>query len=165
MAWNKNTNIREAGIWLSRKIGLIEEKDILIKNRDRKARRTGKNEPIKTIYRGGIFHAEMGTANIGGEKNKTRPVLVISPNNMNKGHTVLVVPLSTKFKLKPNGTPLYNNQYLLHKKDYPKLDTDSMVKFEDIRSIDVVRLRGHIDNVNSRQMKDMKKCLLSAMGY
>lgn len=47
MAWNKDTNIREAGIWLSRKIGLIEEKDILIKNRDRKARRTGKMNQSK----------------------------------------------------------------------------------------------------------------------
>lgn len=165
MPWNKNNNIKEAAIWLSRKIGLIEEKNQLLINQQRIFARTGKQPPIKTIYRAGIFHAEMGTANIGGEKNKTRPVLVMSPNGMNKGHTVIVIPLSTKFKLKTDGTPLYDNQYLLKKADYPKLDADSMVKFEDVRSIDVVRLRGHICNVVPAEMKRMKKCLLSSMGY
>lgn len=165
MPWNKNNNIKEAAIWLSRKIGLIEEKNQLLIKQQKTFARSGKQPPIKTIYRAGIFHAEMGTANIGGEKNKTRPVLVMSPNVMNKGHTVIVVPLSTKFKLKPDGTPLYDNQYLLKKVDYPKLDADSMVKFEDVRSVDVVRLRGHICNVESVEMKRMKKCLLSSMGY
>jgi mRNA interferase MazF len=165
MPWNKNTNIKDAGIWLSRKIGLIEEKNQLLTRQQIKIIRTGKNQPIKTIYRAGIFHAEMGIANIGGEKNKTRPVVVMSPNNMNKGHTVIVVPLSTKYQLKPDGTPLYDNQYLLKKTDYPELDADSMVKFEDVRSVDVVRLRGHICNVTKIDMKRMKKCLLSSMGY
>ena len=163
--WTKEENIKQAGIWLSRKIGLIDEKDVLIKVRDRKVQKSGKRESIKEIFRGGVFHAELGTANIGGEKNKTRPVLVMTPNHMNKEHTVVVVPLSTKFKLASDGTPLYNSQYLLKKSDYPLLDADSMVKFEDIRCIDVVRLRGFIFNVKKEEMKRMRKNLLKTMGY
>lgn len=163
--WTKEENIKQAGIWLSRKIGLIDEKDALLKARNRRAIRSGKKESIKEIFRGGVFHAELGTANIGGEKNKTRPVLVMSPNHMNKEHTVVVVPLSTKFKLKSDGTPMYNSQYLLKKSDYPLLDADSMVKFEDIRCIDVVRLRGLIFNVDKKEMKRMKKNLMETMGY
>lgn len=168
MAWNKNTNVRDAGVWLARKIQLIEEKAKLITRRDKKFIQmggTGKKPPIKQVYRAGIFYAELGVANIGGEKNKTRPVLVITPNSMNRDHTVVVVPLSTKFKLKPTGKPFYDSEYLLKKSDYPQLDADSMVKFQDIRCIDVVRIRQLICNVNSLDMKRMKKNLLAAMGY
>ena len=65
--WTKEENIKQAGIWLSRKIGLIEEKDALIKARDRKVQKSCRKESIKEIFRGGVFHAELGTANIGGE--------------------------------------------------------------------------------------------------
>lgn len=133
--------------------------------RDRKIQKSGRRESIKEIYRGGVFHAELGTANIGGEKNKTRPVLVMTPNHMNKEHTVVVVPLSTKYKLTSDGMPLYNSQYLLKKSDYPLLEADSMIKFEDIRCIDVVRLRGFIFNVKKEEMKRMRKNLLETMGY
>lgn len=165
MSWTKEENIKQAGIWLARKIGLIEEKYALLVARDTRAKRSGHREPIKQIYRGGIFHAELGTANIGGEKNKTRPVLIMTPNALNKEHTVVVVPLSTKFKLNPNGTPLYSSQYLLRQKDYPQLAADSMLKFEDIRSIDVVRLRDFMFNLDKTEMKKLKIHLLAAMGY
>jgi mRNA-degrading endonuclease toxin of MazEF toxin-antitoxin module len=84
---------------------------------------------------------------------------------MNKGHTVVIIPLSTKFKKKRNGLPLYNNHYLLKKTDYPDLDKDSVAKFEDIRSIDVVRLREVICNVKPEDMKRMKNNLLFMCGY
>ena len=40
-----------------------------------------------------------------------------------------------------------------------------MVKFEDIRCIDVVRLRGFIFNVKKEEMKRMRRNLLKTMGY
>jgi mRNA-degrading endonuclease toxin of MazEF toxin-antitoxin module len=84
---------------------------------------------------------------------------------MNKGNTILVVPLSTKYKKQPNGLPLYKNHYLFKKEDYPALAADSVAKFEDMRSIDVVRLRGLICNVSSDDMERMKSNVNYILGY
>lgn len=160
MSWNKHDNIIDASKWLKRQVELIEEKEILIQNK--RIRRT---DYIVQALRGGVFSAELGNGNIGGEKNKTRPVLVLSPNRLNKGNTVIVVPLSTKFKRKPNGLPLFDNHYLLKKYDYPNLDNDSVLKFEDIRCIDVVRLRKLRFNISPTDLKHAEKCLLFMTGY
>ena len=155
MSWSVLENITASSKWLKRKTELIEEKEQLILHKNA----TGASQIVQA-YRGAIFDAELGEGNIGGEKNKTRPVLVISPNNLNKGHTVVIVPLSTKFQLGSNGLPKYKNHYLLKKADYSFLDKDSVVKFEDIRSIDVVRLRqlrGNVSKIDMRQMEDNLK--------
>lgn len=161
MAWDSNSNIVDAAKWLKRKAELIEEKSVLI------ARRATRHTPYYAqVYRGGIFDCELGLGNIGGEKNKTRPVLVISRNILNKGHTVMVVPLSTKFDRDTRTRlPRYSNHYLLKKVDYPFLDTDSVAKFEDMRSVDVVRLRKFRGNVSQRDMSRMKRNLLFTCGY
>jgi len=159
--WDKNENISQASKWLKRHVELIEEKGKLLA-----AQKTaGFKAPIKTIYRAGVYYAELGEGNIGGEKNKTRPVLVLSPNRMNRGNTVLIAPLSTKFEKKPNGLPLYDNHYLLKKMDYPALREDSAVKFEDIRSVDVVRLSGLVFNVKPQDMGRMQSCIKFILGY
>lgn len=160
MAWLVSDNISQAGKWLKRKIELIEEKDLLLQ------RQASQGLPhIVHVLRGGIFDAELGLGNIGGEKNKTRPVIVLTPNRLNKGHTVVVVPMSTKFLRDRQGLPRYQNHYLLRKADYPFLDNDSVAKFEDIRSIDVVRLRQLRGNVSADDMKKMKKAILFTYGY
>lgn len=160
MAWTVLENISQAGKWLKRKIELIEEKDRLLQCQ------ASQGLPyIVPAYRGGVFDAELGLGNIGGEKNKTRPVIVLTPNMLNKGHTVVVVPMSTKFSRNRQGLPRYQNHYLLRKADYPFLDKDSVAKFEDIRSIDVVRLRQFRGNVSADDMKKMKNALLFTYGY
>lgn len=161
MAWSSSSNIVEAAKWLKRKAELIEEKSKLI------AKKTSRHAKCYVVvHRGGIFDCELGLGNIGGEKNKTRPVLIISDNMLNKGHTVLVVPLSTKFDLKPGTSlPKYANHYLLKQSIYPFLDADSVAKFEDMRSVDVVRLRKLRGNITKQDMKNMKKNLLFMCGY
>lgn len=159
MAWNSYTNISDAAKWLRRKVELIEEKQLLVSKNNRKS-------ICLQIYRGGIFDCELGLDNIGCEKNKTRPVLVLSNNCLNKGHTVVIVPLSTKFERKmDSGMAKYNNHYLLKKEDYPFLDTDSVVKFEDIRSVDVIRLRSLRGNIQKSDMDRMKRNLIFTCGY
>lgn len=160
MGWDVNTNISDAAKWLKRKVELIENKDTLIKNKV-----TRQTPYIIQVYRGDVFDCELGYGNIGGEKNKTRPVLVLSKNILNNGHTVIVVPLSTKFDRKPNGLPKYNNHYLLRRSKYPFLSQDSVVKFEDVRNVDVVRLMQFRGNVDAADMKRMKKNLLFTTGY
>lgn len=160
MAWTILDNISQAGKWLKRKFELIEEKELLLQRQMSQGL-----SHIVLAYRGGIFDAELGLGNIGGEKNKTRPVIVLTPDRLNKGHTVVVVPMSTKFLRNQQGLPRYRNHYLLRKTDYPFLDEDSVAKFEDIRSIDVVRLRQFRGNVSSEDMEKMKKAILFTFGY
>lgn len=160
MAWSVLENISASSKWLKRKTELIEQKEQLIQRKNAMG-----SSQIVQAYRGAIFDAELGEGNIGGEKNKTRPVLVISPNRLNKGHTVVVVPLSTKFKLNQNGLPKYRNHYLLKQSNYSFLVQDSVIKFEDIRSIDVVRLRQLRGNISIDDMHRMEKNLKFTCGY
>lgn len=160
MAWTLSENVVTSSKWLKRKTELIEEKEKLIQRKTS----TGSSCFVQAL-RGGIFDAELGEGNIGGEKNKTRPVVIISRNELNKGHTVVVIPLSTKFRRDANGQPIYRNHYLLRTVDYPFLDADSVTKFEDIRSIDVVRLRNLRGNVTPVDMRRMEHALKYICGY
>ena len=160
MSWSVLENLSASIKWQKRKAELIEQKEQLLLRKV-----TTNAGAIVQAYRGAIFDAELGEGNIGGEKNKTRPVLVISPNRLNRGHTVIVVPLSTKYVLNTHGLPKYHNHYLLRKSDYPFLDCDSVVKFEDIRSIDVVRLRQLRGHVRETDLERMERNLKFTCGY
>lgn len=157
MIWNKDGNIRNAAMWLSTKISLIEIKNkLLLENKN------------ITIFRGGVFNVELGEGNIGGEKNKKRPCLVLSRNNLNIGDTVVVVPLTTKFKYNIKNSkkiPKYNNHYFLYKTDYNFLDDDSCIKCEDVRSIDKVRIKEHLGNINPRDLDKLKLRILFSYGF
>lgn len=157
MAWNMAQNIRNASYWLARKIELIELKE-----------HQKINSINPSILRGGIFNVELGNGNVGGEKNKTRPCMVLSKNGLNNGDTVVIVPLTTKFKCNiKNGRkiPRYPNHYIIYKSNYHFLDDDSCIKFEDIRAIDKVRVGNHLGNIDPADMKLMENRLLNAMGF
>lgn len=160
MSWTKESNIADSAKWLKRKTELIEEKYVLLQNKIRRG-----TPYIVQAKRGGIFDCELGYGNIGGEKNKTRPVLILSKSILNNGHTVVIVPLSTKFDRRSDGMPKYQNHYLLKKRKYSFLAADSVVKFEDIRNVDVSRLRQLRGNIDASDMKRMKKNLNFTMGY
>ncbi|WP_278549427.1 type II toxin-antitoxin system PemK/MazF family toxin [Paraclostridium bifermentans] len=157
MAWNKEKNIRDASCWLADKVKLIELKEYQ------------KNNNIQTnIFRGGIFNVDLGSGNIGGEKNKIRPCIVLSRTTLNVGDTVVVVPLTTKFPFNmTNGkkTPKYKNHYVVHKSKYTFLKDDSCIKFEDIRSIDKVRIKNLIGNLDNSDLKSLEKRLTFTMGF
>lgn len=157
MNWNKEQNIRDASCWLANKIELIETKH------DHKVK--GINPQM---LRGGIFNVDLGSGNIGGEKNKIRPCLVLSNNTLNKGDTIIVVPLTTKFKCKMNNNkkiPMYKNHYILLKSKYNFLREDSCIKFEDTRSVDKVRVMNFIGNIDISDLALLKNRLLFTMGF
>lgn len=157
MNWDKNTNIRNAGHWLSKKIELVE-----LKHRQ-------KTEQINvTVLRGGIFNVELGEGNIGGEKNKKRPSLILSHNNLNKGDTVVIIPLTTKFSYNiVNGkkAPKYANHFVFHKSKYTFLDDDSCIKCEDIRSVDKVRIKDHLGNIDPKDLDIIRNRILFTFGF
>jgi mRNA interferase MazF len=70
---------------------------------------------------------------IGGEINKTRPVVVISPNVMNRNlKTVLICPITTAQKLYPTRIPINLN------------NKKSFVVIDQIRALDKTRLLNKI---------------------
>lgn len=156
--WSKEVNIHDAGHWLAKKIDLIELKDYNI----------SKNNNIN-ILRGGIFNTELGIDNIGGEKNKKRPCLVLSRNNLNLGDTVTIIPLTTKFSFNRgvNGekSPKYSNHYVLLKSKYSFLSDDSCIKCEDIWSVDKVRLCEHLGNIDINDLNMIKNKILYTLGF
>lgn len=155
--WDKKQNILDVASWFGRKIFLIEEKDKVITS-----------GVSRKIYRGGVYWVELGY-NIGAEKTKTRPCLVISAEFINNGESAIVIPISTKFpkKFSKSGRalPKFNNHYMLYKSKYNKLDQDSAVKTEDIKSVDNVRIRGFIFNIDKDDMKEISKCIDYSLGY
>jgi mRNA interferase MazF len=91
-----------------------------------------------TIKRGDIYYAELNPV-IGSEQGGTRPVLIISNDIGNKhSPTVIIAPITsrvhTKAKL-PTHTLI---------KDFDGLDKNSIILFEQIRTIDKQRLRKYI---------------------
>lgn len=157
MKWSKEKNIRDASCWLAEKIKLIELKDY------QKA-----NKLENKVLRGGIFNVDLGSGNIGSEKNKIRPCVIISRNILNNGDTAVIVPLTTKFPCNLNSgkkIPKYKNHYILNKSKYDFLRDDSCIKFEDIRSIDKVRIKELIGNLEDDDIKLLEKRLTFTMGF
>jgi len=84
---------------------------------------------------------------VGTEIQKTRPCLVISPNEMNYAN-VIVAPMTSK------------------KKDYPtrvQLKTDSFVVLDQIRTISVKRIVKLTDTKVSRKKIDEVKKMIKTM--
>ena len=157
ISWNKEDNIRDAGCWLSQKIKLIELKDV--------QEQKGEKREIK---RGGIFYVELGEGNLGYEKNKCRPCLVISNNSVNEGETVIVIPLSTTIKsITKNGKliPKYRTDFILEKSKYPFLKEDSCLKLQDIRCIDKLRIKEFLGNIDVKDLDLLKSKLNFTMGF
>lgn len=104
--------------------------------------------------------------NVGFEKgdNKSRPVLVVSTNQINtRSGNVVIIPLSKNIKWKnPERRILkYNSHYVLYKSKYPQLTFDSAVQCEDIRCVSKCRLGTYICNLNDpydiKQIKERLK--------
>jgi mRNA interferase MazF len=157
LKWNKDKNIRDSGHWLASKIELIELKDEILKNNQK-----------ANIKRGGIFNVELGRGNIGAEKNKLRPCLIISRNILNNGQTVVIIPLSTKFDYKLislKKVPRYKNHFILFADEYSFSRDDLCLKCEDIRVIDKVRIKDHLGNIKKFHLDMVKKRILFTLGF
>lgn len=102
----------------------------------------------RMIKRGDIFYAELNPV-IGSEQGGTRPVLVISNNTGNRhSPTVIIAPITSRTHTKAK-LPTHTEA-----KDFEKLDKDSIILLEQIRTLDKQRLKQYIgmmpDNVMAR---------------
>ena len=85
---------------------------------------------------------------IGSEIKKTRPCVIISPNEMNKYlNTIVVAPMTTNIKKYPTRIPVAHN------------GKKGMITIDQIRSIDKKRIVGVFDKLTELEIKKCKEII------
>lgn len=85
---------------------------------------------------------------IGHEIKKTRPCLIISPNEMNRHlHTIMVAPLTTNLREYPTRV-----RVLVNKKK-------GMIILDQIRTIDRARIIRKLDQIQPEVIRDVKEVI------
>lgn len=107
----------------------------------------------RKIKRGDIYYANLNPV-IGSEQGETRPVLIISNDVGNKhSPTVIVAPITSRIHTKAK-LPTHT---LIN--DFEGLDKNSIILFEQIRTIDKQRLRKYVGMLSTVIMAIADKAL------
>ena len=110
------------------------------------------------IKRGDIFYADLSPV-VGSEQGGLRPVLVVQNNIGNKySPTIIVAAITsqlTKAKL-PTHLSLPADTFNLPK--------DSVILFEQLRTIDKRRLKNHVGTLDDRFMRKANEALVISLG-
>jgi len=84
----------------------------------------------------------------GSEVNKTRPCVIISPDEMNLHlNTIIIAPLTTTIKAYP-----FRINCLFDKKE-------ASIALDQIRTIDKVRIQKYIGRLNSSTIEEIKNIM------
>ena len=85
---------------------------------------------------------------VGHEIKKTRPYLVISPNEMNHNiDTVIIAPMTTKSHAYPTRVPV-------------KFDSkQGWIILDQIRTVDSIRLIKHLGKISDNKITEVKKVI------
>lgn len=104
------------------------------------------------IKRGDIFYADLSPV-VGSEQDGIRPVVIIQNNLGNKySPTVIVLPITTKFKSNlPTHIPI--------KKGKSGLLKDSVILIEQVRTLDKSRLKDKIGILDNKTLEKIKNAL------
>ena len=82
---------------------------------------------------------------IGSEIKKTRPCVIISPNEMNKYlNTLVIVPMTTQSKKYPTRVQVKHHQ------------TQGWILVDQIRTIDKQRVVKIFDKINLKEIEELK---------
>jgi mRNA interferase MazF len=85
---------------------------------------------------------------IGSEIKKTRPCVVISPNEMNKYlQTVIVAPMTSQSKRYPTRVEVNHN------------DKDGWIVLDQIRTIDKTRIMKVLDKLSTKEVDTVKSVI------
>lgn len=111
---------------------------------------------MKSIVKGAIFYADLGKT-VGSEESGIRPVLVIQNNTGNRfSPTTIIAPISTK---KTDELPTH-----ILIKQFDKIRHNSIILLEQLRVIDKSRLKGFVEVLDDKQMKEIDLALLKTFG-
>lgn len=132
----------------------------------------------RNILAGEVWECDLGY-NVGEEKNKKRPVLVVSNNRINRtGKVVVLCITGARGKVDDQrSSPFHNSWYLLYsnterqdmmfkpgrtvprtKHTYDFLDKDSIIQCEEIKSVSKSRLdlSGPIGSIEPEDLRIIK---------
>ena len=111
----------------------------------------------KYISRGDIYYSYLGE-NFGHEQGGVRPVLIIQ-NNLGNLHspTVIVAPITSRIKKATFPTHVYISERA-------KLDKNSVILLEQIRTIDKSRLKEYLCRLQSDEMESVNKAISISLG-
>src|SRR3989339_186585 len=85
---------------------------------------------------------------IGSEITKTRPCVVISPNEMNKHlNTIVIAPMTSQSKNYPTRIPVKHD------------NKNGWIVIDQIRTIDKQRIIKSLDNLKDKEIESVKKIL------
>lgn len=85
---------------------------------------------------------------IGREIKKTRPCVVISPNEMNQYlGTIIVAPMTTSEKPYPTRIPVFHN------------DKKGMISLDQIRAVDKSRVQKSLGFLSDLEIENLKKLI------
>lgn len=96
---------------------------------------------------------------IGHEVKKTRPCLIISPDEMNEHlMTLIVVPLTSVERRIPT-------RVLIKASAESGLKNDSYAMLDQVKTIDKARITGHIGEIAENEKRSITKALLELFDY
>ena len=85
---------------------------------------------------------------IGSEMQKTRPAVIISPNEMNKYlNTVVIAPMTSNSKTYPTRVEVKHNK------------TKGWIVLDQIRTIDRQRITKKLDHLTEKEIEKVKTVL------
>jgi mRNA interferase MazF len=85
---------------------------------------------------------------MGSEMKKTRPCVVLSPNEMNKYlQTIVVAPMTTSSKPYPTRVEIKHNQ------------TKGWIAIDQIRTVDRARIVKRYETLTSKEIEKVKKVI------
>lgn len=109
------------------------------------------------ISRGDIFLVDLGKT-VGAETYKTRPCVIIQNDVGNVHSPVTIVAIITSYK----GKKLYPVDVFITASE-TGLDSDSVVKLDQIRTVDKNRLIKKLGRIPNRKMKRVDMALIRSL--
>ncbi|WP_366183852.1 type II toxin-antitoxin system PemK/MazF family toxin [Flavobacterium ovatum] len=85
---------------------------------------------------------------VGSEIQKTRPCVIVSPDEMNKYlNTIVIAPMTSSLKEYPTRIPVTHNQQ------------KGMIAIDQIRTVDKVRIIKLVGKLNKTEIKKTKEII------
>lgn len=96
---------------------------------------------------------------IGAEMQKTRPCLIVSPDEMNRFlRTVIVVPLTSSQRNLPT-------RVLIKATEQSGLNNDSYAALDQLKTIDKSRISGYIGEISEEVKRKVSDTLKEMVDY
>ena len=111
----------------------------------------------RQISGGDMYYSQLGV-NYGHEQGGVRPVLIIQ-NNIGNLHspTVIVAPITSRIKKSTLPTHVYISERA-------KLEKNSVILLEQIRTIDKSRLKEYLCKLQSDEIEAVNKAISVSLG-